>query len=141
MRTNPSMIRVTQNTVFKPLFERFGEEVAPYFLNEAELEGPERFPYNVHPLAFLDYNEERIIERIAELGWQPPDDTDPNSTNCLLNAFANQVHEKQFGYNPYMFEIANMVRIGILSRDEGMKRFSTAPPSEYVERIRKILGA
>jgi hypothetical protein len=74
----------------------------------------ERFPYNVHPLAFLDYNEERIIKEIGEIGWKAPDDTDSNSTNCLLNAFANDVHIKRFKFHPYVWEIANMVRAGVV---------------------------
>ena len=59
-----------------------------------------KFPYNIHPLAFLDYNEDKIVGEIKQLGWQMPDDTDSNSTNCLLNAFANDVHIKNLNSIP-----------------------------------------
>jgi len=35
-------------------------------------------------LAFLDYDEETALRSIEPLGWERPQDTDPNSTNCLL---------------------------------------------------------
>jgi len=69
-----------------------------------------------------------------------PEDTDPNSTNCLLNSYANYVHQQQFGYNPYAFEIAKMVREGIMSREEGLGRFKDPPQSEHLDMIKQRLG-
>ena len=60
---------------------------------------------------------------MAELNWEKPLDTDPNSTNCLLNAYANTVHEKKFGFNQYVFEVAKLVREGVMTREEGLSRF------------------
>lgn len=125
MKTSPSLIKMSQKQIYQPLHKIAGEMIRPYFLEERHFNSGREFPYNVHPLAFLEYNEEKIYYRLKELGWEKPEDTDPNSTNCLMNAFANQIHEKFYGYNPYVFEIAKMVREGVLTREAGLKRFSS----------------
>ncbi len=140
MKTNPTLIRATQDTVLQPLQERFGNEVRTYFLEEEQFAKKDNFPVNVHPLAFLDYDEEKIHKQITELGWVQPDDTDPNSTNCLLNAFANEVHIKQFGYNPYVFEIANLVREGLHDRETSIRKFSEKPPDSLLDYARSRLN-
>ncbi|MFQ5433182.1 MAG: hypothetical protein ACE5EN_11845, partial [Nitrospinota bacterium] len=115
MKTNPRLIRMTQKVVYDPLYKLVGDDIRPYFLEEKHFKKEVDFPYNVHPLAFSEYNEDKIIENLKELGWEKPDDTDPNSTNCLLNGLANQIHEDRYGYNPYAFEIAKMVREGVMT--------------------------
>lgn len=139
IRTNPSLIKATQAALKGPLTKVAGEEVGAYFLDEEHFALKERFPYNVHPLAFLDYNEERIVQEIEALGWQMPDDTDSNSTNCLLNAFANDVHIKRFNFHPYVWEIANMVRTGVMDREEGYtKIYGEQQPGLLKEAHRRL---
>jgi hypothetical protein len=60
------------------------------------------------------------------VGWKNPKDTDPNSTNCLLNTYANQLHIEKYGYNPYSYELAELVRKGILKRDKALQRLNYA---------------
>jgi hypothetical protein len=103
-------------------------------------EGAGHFFYNVSPLAFLDYNEDEIIQEIQRLGWKQPQDTDVNSTNCLLNAFAVETHQKRFGFHPYAFEIAGLVREGHMSRAAGLERLSTPSDPRMVEWVAKHLG-
>ncbi|GBE12471.1 hypothetical protein BMS3Bbin14_01810 [bacterium BMS3Bbin14] len=126
MRTNPALMKNTQQATMKPLYRIGGDQILPFFVTDKQFECKELFPWNIHPLAFLDYDENKIIERIGKLGWEPPDDTDPNSSNCTLNAYANQVHRQRYGFHPYVWEIANMVRTGELSREEGMEKL--VPP-------------
>jgi hypothetical protein len=47
------------------------------------------------------------------------------------------MHIKQFGYNPYAYEIAEMVRSGRLSREEGLRRIE---PDEQGAQVAAILG-
>ena len=140
MKNMAGFVEATQKVIFEPLYKRIGDEIKPYFLKKEHFEKSDRFPYNVHPLAFLDYNEDRIYERINQLGWEAPKDTDPNSTNCLMNAFANQIHVEQFGFHPYAFEIAGLVRTGILSREEGLRRLSEPSDENIVKEVREKLG-
>ncbi len=126
MRTNPALMRNTQQAIMKPLYRIGGDKILPFFVSDKQFERKEFFPWNIHPLAFLDYDEKKIIERIGELGWKHPDDTDPNSSNCTLNAYANHIHRERYRFHPYVWEIANMVRTGELSREEGMEKLT--PP-------------
>jgi predicted PP-loop superfamily ATPase len=139
MKNNPSFIRTTQQAVMKPLREIVGGDIDAYFLNETHLAGAEKMPYNVHPLAWEQYSETMIIDEIRKIGWVAPQDTDSNSTNCLLNAYANDVHIRRYGFHPYVWEIANMVREGIMPRDEGYKKIYEEQNAEFVLSARERL--
>ena len=138
-KTSSEMIRKMQNAIFKPLFNHLGNIINPYFLNESHFNKKNSFPYSINPLAFSDYNEDEMISIVQNFGWIKPDDTDANSTNCLLNAFANQLHIEKYGYNPYAFEISELVRNGSLSREEGIKRLKEPPSQEQIDRVKKKL--
>jgi len=141
MRTNAALMRSTQQAIFEPLAGIVGREaILPYFVTEEQFSGPDLFPWNVHPLAFVEYDEEKILARNRELGWVKPDDTDPNSTNCLLNAYANHVHQARHGFHPYVWEIANMVRAGVLSREEGITKIYSEENEALVQSAAVRLG-
>ncbi len=133
MKTNPSLIFANQR-LLKDIFEKnFGKETHAYFLPDSYYSlFADRFPYNIHPLAFFDYNEKKINIDLQTLGWTQPDDTDTNSTNCLLNAFANHCHIERYGFHPYVMEIANMVRMQVMTRNEGIKKIYTEQNSKMV---------
>ena len=139
MKTNARLMQSTQQTIYKPLHEIAGDAINPYFVTQEQFAHPEKFPWNVHPLAFLPYDEEKIIERIKQYGWEKPDDTDPNSSNCLLNAYANQVHRQRYNFHPYVWEIANMVREGVMSREEGLEKIEPPEIPNMVEYSKSIL--
>jgi len=138
-RHNPSMMKKMQEALRGPIEKVAGRQVAPFFLSDRHFQQEQSFPYNINPLAFLDYDEAAIHERIAKLGWQKPDDTDPNSTNCLLNAYANMVHMEQFGYNPYTFELAKLVREGALGREDALSRLTTRHNEKILELVKRRL--
>jgi hypothetical protein len=139
MKTNPQLIRMAQDAILNPLKEVAGDDISAYFLNKGHYLMPERFPYNVHPMAWEYYNEEMILEEIKRFGWTAPADTDSNSTNCLLNAFANDVHIRKHGFHPYVWEIANMVREGIIKRDEGYQKIYGEQPEGLIDIAKRKL--
>jgi len=139
MKNNAEFIKATQKALFEPLYKKLGDEIKPYFLGSVFFEHPDRFPHNLHPLAIFDYDEKKVYGRIKDLGWEPPEDTDPNSTNCLMNAFANQVHQEQNGFHPYAFEIAGLVRMGVLSREEGLNRLNQPGNPVLIGRVKERL--
>ena len=100
----------------------------------------EATPYHVHPLAFLEYSEEKVTTEIKRLGWVPPGDTDANSSNCLLNSFANRTHLARYHFHPYAFEVAGLVRLGCMDRDEGLAKLDEAGDPALIETIREKLG-
>jgi len=138
MKNNPQMLKMMQNVIFEPLYKLAGNEIKSYFLEDIHFGDSNRFPYNINPLAFLEYNEEKIYQKIFQLGWKTPQDTDANSTNCLLNAFANKVHIKRYGFHPYAWEIANMVREGVMTREEGYKKIYAEQPANLGEIAKKL---
>jgi tRNA(Ile)-lysidine synthase TilS/MesJ len=140
VKTNSRMIETMQEALVRPLSERLGDAVRPYFLEPRHFEKAEAFPYSINPLAFVDYDETVIFETVKKYGWEKPDDTDANSTNCLLNALANQVHIEKFGVNPYAYEIAELVRIGCMTRDEGLARLAEPFPAEQIADAKAKLG-
>lgn len=133
MKTNPSLVKISQQVIFGPLKKVVGDEISFYFLQERHYLDPEKFPYNIHPLAWEHYDEEIIKDEITKYGWIEPEDTDSNSTNCLLNAFANEVHLQRYGYHPYAWEIANMIRQGVMSREEGYQKIYQNQPKKLVK--------
>lgn len=136
---NPTMIRGMQEQLIEPMRAAVGDEVENYFLTEEHFSHPERFPHNVSPLAFLEYDEESILDEIKSFGWKKPDDTDPNSTNCLLNALGIEVHLERFRFHPYAFELAGLVRAGYLDRDEAIRRLEEPPNAKMVSAVRNRL--
>ena len=140
-KSNPQMIRKMQEISAGPLRRLVGEEaVRPYFLEDTHYGQPERFPYNISPLAFMEYDETKIYDYVQALGWVRPRDTDPNSTNCLLNSYAIQVHVEQSRFHPYVAELAGLVREGHMSREEALGRINTPPNEKVVNFVTGRLG-
>lgn len=124
MQTGPRIQVFTNRSVRDPLISR-EPAMSQFFLTDDDLKSDkDRWPVNIHPLAFFDYNEDYIIEEIGKLGWEKPSDTDSNSTNCLLNSLANHLHKKKFGFHPYAWEIAGIVRSGSMSREDGIEKIT-----------------
>ena len=134
------MVKIMQKSLYDPLYQIIGDEIKPYFLEEKHFGGSYHFPYYVHPLAFLEYNEDEVYQNITRFGWQPPRDTDANSTNCLLNAFANQVHKQRYGFHPYVWELANMVRNGSMERGFAINKIEAGEAQAIVNYARDRLG-
>jgi tRNA(Ile)-lysidine synthase TilS/MesJ len=141
MKTNPALIRQNQSVFKKAFPPEIINGMKQYFLPDFYFEKfKEHFPYNIHPLAFFDYDEETILHELNNLGWEAPLDTDTNSTNCLLNAFANQVHLRRHGFHPYVLEIGSMVRQGVMSRDDGMEKIYAEQNQKMVDFAKGKLG-
>ncbi len=132
MKNNPALSRMSQQAILKPLREVAGEDIEVYFLQERHYSSPDKFPYNIHPMAWEFYNEEMILNEIKQYGWEAPSDTDSNSTNCLLNAYANDVHLRRYKFHPYVWEIANMVREGVMTREDGYRKIYGEQSSELI---------
>jgi predicted PP-loop superfamily ATPase len=148
VRWNPAMIHKMQAAVVSALSAVGGDDLMPYCPGERhwrmldERCGGSRGEglYNVHPLAFLEYDEEKIIGEIRSLGWEDPKDTDSNSTNCLLNALGIKIHLERHGFHPYAQEIAGLVREGLMSREAGLRKLSLPLDEGVIRRVEENLG-
>jgi tRNA(Ile)-lysidine synthase TilS/MesJ len=139
MRNIPQMVRQMQKTIYDPLFKIAGNDINPYFLEEKHFNDSYHFPFNIHPLAFLDYDIDAIYSDIARLGWKKPEGLDANSTNCLLNSYADFVHRQRMGFHPYAFELANLVREGNLDRIAALKRLEEPDDSSTISLVKTKL--
>ncbi len=139
-KTNPMIIKSMQKVLYDPLHRIAGDGIKPFFLEPSHFELSGRFPYAVSPLSFLEYEEKAVLEEISKYGWRRPQNVDPNSTNCLINSFANQLHRQRYGYNPYVFELAKLVREGYLERKEALERVGQLGDSATVELVKERLG-
>lgn len=134
------MYRSMVGALAEPLRHLADDDLSPYFPAADDWERVETPPCDVAPLLFCHYDEERIADEIGALGWRRPPDTDPNSSNCLLNAYGNAAHRAHCGFHPYAFELANLVRLGLLGRAEALARLETPENFAVVAMVRERLG-
>lgn len=140
MRLDYRMILANQKQIQEPIVKNLGDEYKKYFIDPEWIEAQKEYvPYLAYPLVFSNYNEEEILDTIKSIGWKKPQDTDMNSTNCLLNSYANSIHARDYGYNPYSLEIASLVRKGFLSREEGLKRLSMPGEDSVINYVKNEL--
>lgn len=147
MALNQSMIQQMQKMITNTLQEIMGDDLSPFILSDRHYalikmklsDSTNGLFYNIHPLAFLKYDETHIVESIKRIGWEEPMDTDANSTNCLLNSFANVVHQEVHGFHPYAFEIAGLVRNGHMSREDGLKKLSIPADKNTIAYVKQKL--
>ncbi len=140
IKNNPGIVKMMQKSLYEPMYQVVGNEITPYFLEERHLGNSYRFPYYVHPLAFLDYSEAAVYNSIARFDWRPPGDTGTNSTNCLLNSYANIVHKRRLGFHPYAYELSNLIRGGYLDRRTALARLNQRENMSIVMMVKKKLG-
>lgn len=139
-RLNRALLRTMVQAAVTPLEQAAGPGVRQYFPDAALLERTQEYPYNTSPLALVEYDEARILDIIQPLGWRRPEDTDPNSTNCLLNSLANTLHLRHLGYHPYEMELSGLVRDGVLTRAEALSRLAAASSAQVVQEAARRLG-
>ncbi|NLF01430.1 MAG: hypothetical protein GX601_10690 [Anaerolineales bacterium] len=140
LRQNAKMVQAMVEAAAAPLQAASGGRAAVYFPEARHFQQASRMPVNVSPLIFLDWSEDAAVRVVESYGWRRPDDTDPNSTNCLLNAYANHMHMQQMSYHPYAMELAGLVREGYMSREEALARLAVPPAAEIVATVAERLG-
>ncbi|MHB9029181.1 MAG: adenine nucleotide alpha hydrolase family protein [Candidatus Latescibacterota bacterium] len=140
LKSNPELVKAVQMPLHQAVRSVVGERLDGYFLQHYHFRNVEHFPTYVHPLAFEKYNEEAIFRRIGEYGWVMPQDIDSTTTNCLLNSFGITKHLERFGFHPYAHEYANLVRQGIMSREEAERRMESRAPDQITAMVMEKLG-
>jgi tRNA(Ile)-lysidine synthase TilS/MesJ len=111
-----------KRSLFNPLAKLAGEDIYHYLtLNEKQYKTAD-FPYLANPFPLLDYDESEIYHVIEKLGWSRPKDVDANSSNCQLNAYGITMHLERHEYHPYDYEMSLLVRSGVISREEAVRR-------------------
>jgi tRNA(Ile)-lysidine synthase TilS/MesJ len=93
----------------------------------------------VHPFLVWEYDKHQFRKDIISLGWTEPDLKDPNSSNCLLNAYAIKNHYDKYHIHSYAYDQSALVRQGNIPREEALKtlhtKFSEAAMKEVDRRL------
>ncbi len=119
----------------------FGPDTKKYFdVPEALLQTANMKKITIlNPMLALNVGEEQIIAELAPLGWKPTLDTGSNSSNCRLNDFGIAMHYNTHGFNPYVFEISEQVRHGLMTREVALKKALSIPSMDEVRWQAKTL--
>lgn len=93
----------------------------------------------INPMLTVALREAEILASIQALGWQPARDTGRHSSNCRLNDLGIAIHYRQHGFHPYVMEVAEQVRYGLMDRAEALAKVQEIPDlaglSPQMERI------
>jgi tRNA(Ile)-lysidine synthase TilS/MesJ len=94
----------------------------------------------VHPFLIWDYNKELFRHEVKRLGWKEPNLKDPNTSNCLLNAFATKNHLEKYQIHSYAHDLSSLVRQGKMKRGEALKILNSKFSDSLVEKVRQKLA-
>lgn len=94
----------------------------------------------INPMLTVRVTEHQLVTELEELGWRTTRDTGQNSTNCRLNDLGIFVHHRQYGFNPYLMEIAEQVRNGLLDRETALRRANAIPAADMVREQAQRIG-
>ena len=71
--------------------------------------------------------------------WKQPGDTGLCSSNCTLNDVGIAIHRQTQGYHPYGEPLSWDIRLGLLSREEGLRQIGAAvEPGAAAATIRRL---
>lgn len=136
-----SVMKLHLNTLRDFAKVRGGQQDPAYFATEVDFK---RFSNGEHvhimnPFLALTYNEAQILEALAAIGWQRPNDTGAHSSNCRINDVGILNHQKKYGFHPYEQELAEQVRSGNLDRDVAIAKIEAEIDQQRVAEIIDVL--
>jgi tRNA(Ile)-lysidine synthase TilS/MesJ len=132
-----------REVTLKRYVQRFGEvDARRFFSLDGVPESARRddIIYVTNPMLVLEVSEREVLERLAPFGWVRPTDTGRHSSNCRLNDLGIHMHLKQHGFHPYVAELAEQVRIGLMDRAEALERLEAVPDRAVLDPIAGELG-
>ena len=72
--------------------------------------------------------------------WRRPEDTGFCSTNCRINDVGIYVHQLERGYHNYEAPLSWDIRLGVLTREEGLKKLEGVLSEDSARRILNKIG-
>lgn len=142
LELNLDLYLKTREATMERYESSFGEDTRKYFDVPQELiQSSQMSKLTIlNPMLALNVGEEEIIAQLAPLGWKQTIDTGVNSSNCRLNDFGIAMHYNTHGFNPYVFEISEQVRHGLMTREVALKKALSIPSLNDVQWQAKKLG-
>jgi hypothetical protein len=136
IKNNHRFYRETYQQHHSHLQERLGPQAGRYL----DLPDDPFEIYQMSPYLVYEKSESSILDEIRELGWVHPERLDGCTSNCALNVVGNLCHEKKYGFHPYALELSKLVRKGLLSRDEALRKLSLQVEERSVDETLLQLG-
>ncbi|MDD1699687.1 MAG: hypothetical protein LUQ04_02710 [Methanoregula sp.] len=94
----------------------------------------------IHPFLVWGYDKQQFKKECIRLGWTEPDLHDPNSSNCLLNAYAIKNHYDKYHIHSYAYDLSALIRQGNLKREEALKTLHTGFSDEAIREVQRKLN-
>ena len=138
---SPSFIKWSRN-LFEAQLQKIGIEGQDelFLLKSEVIENMGKAALSIlHPLCLWEYSEDKVLKTLLEIGWEQPGISDSNSTNCTLNSFACYNHLEKYGFHPYAFDTAGLVRSGEMSREEGLEKLNQELSQPLIEEAARKL--
>lgn len=108
--------------------EHFGPGARAYFDTHAMIRPDTDARVTIlNPMLSLDVTEDEVIAAIGELGWRKVTDVGLNSSNCRLNDLGIALHHGQHKFHPYAFEMSELIRAGVMTRERALAKVSAVP--------------
>lgn len=95
----------------------------------------------VHPFLVWEYNKQKFREECIRVGWKEPDLHDPNSSNCLLNAYAIKNHFDKYHIHSYAYDLSALVRQGTIQKEEAMKTLHAGFSDSSLQEVDRKLNS
>lgn len=95
----------------------------------------------IHPFLVWEYNKHKFKQEIIRLGWTEPDLNDPNSSNCLLNAYAIKNHLDKYHIHSYAYDLSALVRQGNITKEEAQKTINAPFSDAAMKDVDRKLNA
>lgn len=94
------------------------------------------------PHWFVPSHPDIYVPIIKEkLGWDYPEMSYPKkSTNCELNFLASKLAVENYGYSHYHIEMSNLIRMGMITREEALSLLEIDFDESIIDSIYKKLG-
>ncbi len=114
------------------------------YLIDADLirkSSPESPVTMIHPFLVWDYDKPAFKKEIVKLGWTDPELQDHNSSNCLLNSYAIKNHLEKYRIHSYAYDMAALVRQGLMSREDALKKLDAEFSDESIREVDRKLNS
>jgi hypothetical protein len=95
----------------------------------------------VHPFLVWDYDKQKFKEECLRLGWKEPDLSDPNSSNCMLNAYAIKNHYDKYHIHSYAYDLSALVRQGNIKKEEAIKTLNSGFSDAALNEVDRKLNS
>ena len=88
---------------------------------------------------YIEWNEEKIVKRLkSEIGWEYPEETNSSwRFDCYISYLKDYLYEKTINITEKDDFYAKIVREGLISREEALKRLEKENkiPEEYIKFV------